>query len=152
MTTINFLSLADTIYPGDLLPVWSTYSSDTRRISINQLGQYYSSNYTFRDSKINTYIAPNNNDTINITTNGGGAWVVIDGNQDIPVLTINFPSITNLKTGEEIIINVGNINILSVILSPNGSNVINFPTTLVNYGYLKYRYNQISNTWYNQFL
>ena len=44
MTSINNLSSTDTIYAGDLLPVWRTNNSDTRKVSLTTLTAYLDAN------------------------------------------------------------------------------------------------------------
>jgi len=44
LTSINNLSSTDTLYPGDLLPVWRVANSDTRKTSIFTLTSYLQTN------------------------------------------------------------------------------------------------------------
>ena len=44
MTSINNLSSTDTIYPGDLFPIWRTANSDTRKVSLFTLTSYLQTN------------------------------------------------------------------------------------------------------------
>jgi hypothetical protein len=44
MTSINNLSSTDTIYAGDLLPVWRTANGDTRKMSLTTLTSYLNTN------------------------------------------------------------------------------------------------------------
>ena len=47
MTDINQLSSADTLTAGDLLPIWRTNNSDTRKTSLTTLQAYLQTNLTF---------------------------------------------------------------------------------------------------------
>ena len=46
MTSINNLSSTDTIYPGDLFPIWRTANSDTRKVSLFTLTDYLETSFT----------------------------------------------------------------------------------------------------------
>lgn len=47
MTDINQLSSADTLTAGDLLPIWRTNNSDTRKTSLTTLASYLQSSSGF---------------------------------------------------------------------------------------------------------
>ena len=52
MTTINQLSSTDSIVGGDLLLVWSTTNSDSRKASVNVLLDYIQDNYVLNSVEI----------------------------------------------------------------------------------------------------
>lgn len=145
---INYPTL-ETITGSELLLVFSTTNSDTRKISISALVSYVITQVNTNMSGYATQYAAPSADSFNIAIN--------DIQRDIhciltPTLlftngAIILPLPSNTLDGQRIMLNTTQA-VTSFVVNGNGSNVVGAPSSLAQYSFFTLKYDKLTSTWY----
>jgi hypothetical protein len=153
MTDINQLSSADTLTAGDLLPIWRTNNSDTRKTSLTTLQAYMQSNLTFptltgQAQFVVQYAAPvATGFTVTLVSTSNNQWLVMSPLATYATGTITFPPLASLTDNQEILIYSTQI-VTALTLSGNGATIAGSPGFITANGALRFKYNALASTWY----
>lgn len=151
MAQINLLTSISKLSAGDLLPVWVSNKSDNFKVAISTVLQYMQNNLVFPSNKAFVQKAfPEDGDTI-VMTDGA------DDNQDIHVLmspsgfgpTVNiiFPPKASLVDKQTFLFTTDATSIGTLEVESNGTNVDSLPSSLGVFGFVKIKYDLVSETW-----
>ncbi len=149
MTTVNELSKANTISAGDLLPVWVGSETDVRRVSITVMARLLKQLMGIPDSiSFNTqYVAPSENFSLTLTSNGINIWLIMTPTVAIAEGTMILPAVSTCLHDQEIIVNCTQ-QITLFTIDGNGSNIVGMPTTLNADDSFRLRFDSVTKTWY----
>ena len=108
MTDINQLSSADTLTAGDLLPIWRTNNSDTRKTSLTALQAYMQSALTFSAGQfVVQYASPSATGfTVALLANTNNQWLILTPLAAYAAGTITFPLLSTVTDNQEVLIGV----------------------------------------------
>lgn len=152
MTTINKLSAADQLSPGDLLALWATNNGDSRKASINLLTQYLQGALTFpaggAPEFVTQYAAPNTAGfNINVQE-GPRTWLILTPSTTLASGTITLPPVASVVAGQEFLINTTQ-QITAITVDGNGAAaVFGTPAALGADAFLRYKYDNVLSAWY----
>ena len=148
MPTINQLSGISQVSGGDLLPVYVSNNGDARKVSINQLLQYFQQTFAAPTVATNLY-TPGTGFNITVPTpTSEQQWMVIQPAGTLATGTITLPLNTGVPNGTEVLITTTQI-ITTFTLALNGATAaFGAPTTLAANAYFRMRFVQSTNSWY----
>ncbi len=145
MTTINKLSAADQISPGDLLALWATNNGDSRKASINLLTQYLQSTLELPGALSTQYAAPSATG-FTVVVESGDTWLLLTPTGTLASGSIILPSSPNDKS--EVSVNCTQ-EITTLNVSAGGTTVTGAPTTLASANeFFTMRYDAVTSAWY----
>jgi len=149
MTAINQLSSTDTLTAGDLLPVWSSANSDTRKASLTVLQEFMQDNLTFSAGQfVVQYAAPSSSGfTVTLLSNTNNQWLIMSPLAAYAAGTITFPLSTSVTDNQEILI-FSTQAVTTLTLAGNGASVVGAPTGINQNGCMRFKYNSLATTWY----
>ena len=147
MADINQLSTA-TLTASDLIPVWSTGNSDTRKASLSALKTFINDDDTVADDKVTEYAAPSATGfTATITDSSASVWLVLTPAAGYAAGTIALPAAANSVEKQEVLVNctqsVGTLTVTS-----SGGTVTGAPSSLSANGFFRMRFEPVTSTWY----
>lgn len=148
--SINQLSASDSVSAGDLLPVWITSNSDTRKVSLSVLLTYINAHLTpVGDGKVTQYSAPALTalTTTIAPADGTSVWLVLTPTAGFAAHTIVLPPVASCKDLQEILVNCTQ-SVTTLTITANGSNVVGAPTTLAANAFFRLRHDALTHTWY----
>src|SRR6476469_7003451 len=108
MSTINQLSSASSLSPGDLVPVYSTDNGDARKASLTLLTTFLKSQLAASNSFINQYAAPTATGftiTVNPVVNGNSVWLIMTPLAGYAAGTITLPEVSTCLNQQELLVN-----------------------------------------------
>jgi len=149
MTDINQLSTADTLTAGDLLPIWRTNNSDTRKTSLTALQSFMQANLTFSAGQfVVQYAAPAATSfTVALLANTNNQWLILTPLAGYAAGTITFPLLSSVADNQEILI-FSTQAVTTLTLSGNGATIVGAPTGISQNGALRFKFNSLASTWY----
>lgn len=148
MSTINQLNTIGTVSGGDLLPIYSTANSDTRKVSLTNFLEWLNEQETVAQSKeITQYAAPLTGATVVMNTSGNNVWLILTPAGTLSALTVLLPLNTTVADKTELWVNCTQI-ITTLTINGNGGAVIGAPTTIAANGYFHLKFDQVMQTWY----
>jgi len=153
MSQINKLSAVDEVTGSDLLAIWQSANSDTRKASINQLLTFMQANITFpaagKAEYTKQYNAPNATGfNVQVTDTGDNTWLILTPDAGYAAGTITLPALANLADDQEILIfTTQQVTTLTIAL--NGASAIKGePNALGADDHLKLKYDALNKIWY----
>jgi hypothetical protein len=149
MTDINQLSSTDTLTAGDLLPIWRSNNSDTRKTSLTALQAYMQSSLTFSAGQfVVQYAAPAATGfTVALLANTNNQWLILTPLAGYATGTITFPLLSSLTDNQEILI-FSTQAVTTLTLSGNGASIVGAPAGIVQNGAMRFKFNSLASTWY----
>jgi len=152
MTDINQLSTADTLTAGDLLPIWRTNNSDTRKTSLTALTTYMQSALTFASAGqsqfVVQYAAPvATGFTVTLVSTSDNQWLIMSPLATYATGTITFPPVADLADNQEILIYSTQI-VTALTINGNGATIAASPGFITAGGSLRFKYNALASSWY----
>ena len=152
MATINNYPTATDPQGGDLLPLWSTPNSDTRKLSLSALTAFMEANLNL-DSKKDTFTTQYSSPNIEafnviITDSSANIWTPITPTGAFTDMTITLPSIANAVDKQEVLVNCTQV-ITTLTIGANGATaVIGAPVALTANQSFRLKYDKPFLTWY----
>jgi hypothetical protein len=148
MPTINQLSGISQVSGGDLLPVYVSNNGDARKVSINQLLQYFQQTFAAPTVATNLY-TPGTGFNITVPTpTNEQQWMVIQPAGTLAAGTVTLPLNTGVPDGTQVLVTTTQI-ITSFTLALNGAAAaFGAPTTLAANAFFTMRFYQATNSWY----
>ena len=148
MPTINQLAGLTQVSGGDQLPIYVPNNGDARKVSVNQLLQYFQTTFAAPTVATNLY-TPGTGFNVTVPTPvSEQQWMVIQPAGTLAAGTINLPLNTGTPDGTQVLVTTTQI-ITSFTLALNGaSNAFGAPTTLAANAFFTVRFYQATNSWY----
>lgn len=148
MPTINQLSGLSQVSGGDLLPVYVQNNGDARKVSINQLLQYFQTTFAAPTVSTNLY-TPGTGFNVTVPTPvSEQQWMILQPAGTLATGTITLPLNTTSPDGTEVLITTTQI-ITTFTLALNGASAaFGAPTTLAANAFFRVRFYQATNSWY----
>lgn len=147
MTDINQLSTA-TLVSSDLIPVWSTGNSDTRKATLAAVKAFINDGDTVSDDKVTQYAAPNATGfTATITDSSASVWLILTPGGSYAAGTIVLPSAANSVEKQEVLVNCTQ-SVASLSVTSSGGTVTGAPSSLSANGFFRMRFEPVTSTWY----
>jgi hypothetical protein len=149
MTNINQLSSASSVTAGDLLPLWSSANSDTRKASVTLLQEYMQDNLTFTAGEfVVQYSAPAATGfSVALLANTNNQWLILTPLAAYAAGTITFPLSSAIADNQEILI-FSTQAVTTLTLAGNGATIVGAATGISQNGAVRFKYNLLANTWY----
>jgi hypothetical protein len=152
MADINQLSSTDTLTAGDLLPVWKSNNSDTRKTSLTTLTTYLQSALTFASAGVSQFVvqyaAPvATGFTVTLVSTSNNQWLIMSPLATYATGTITFPPIASCVDNQEILIYSTQI-VTALTLSGNGATIAGSPGFIAAGGSLRFKYTALASSWY----
>ncbi len=148
MPTINQLSGLSQVSGGDLLPVYVPNNGDARKVSINQLLEYFQTSFAAPTVATNLY-TPGTGFNVTVPTPiSEQQWMILQPAGTLATGTITLPLNTGVPDGTEVLITTTQI-ITAFTLAPNGASAaFGAPTTLAANAFFRVRFYKSTNSWY----
>lgn len=149
-TKISELTSVDSLAAGDLLVVWDSSNSDSRKVSITTLQQWIADNETtsYVAKPQTQYSAPSGDTTVAITDNGSNTHLILTPTTTISALTITLPALANLTDKQTVTVNSTQA-VTTLTIGANGAtDVIGEPASLSANDYFTLKYDSQSKNWY----
>lgn len=150
MSTINKNSSITPVL-SDLIAVWQSSNSDTRRTSFNELLTLFQDNLDLSDDTeaATQYYAPNlTGFDVAINDNDTDTHLILTPTMTLAEGSITLPAKINLRDKQVITVNT-TAEVTSFVINLNGSTaVFGAPTTLTANSYFTLKYDVILSTWY----
>lgn len=149
MPTINQLAGLSQVSGGDQLPIYVPNNGDARKVSVNQLLQYFQQTFAAPTVATNLY-TPGTGFNITVPTpTSEQQWMLLQPASALASGTITLPLNTGVPDGTQILITTTQ-QILSFTLALNGAAAgFGFPSSLDSGAGITVRYYQATNSWYN---
>lgn len=152
MATINNYSTLTNPQGGDLLAVFSSNNSDTRKFSLSALTTYLNTALdlsTKKDAFTTQYSAPNAEAfNVAITDGSDNIWAIITPTGGFTDMTITLPATANAVDKQEVVINCTQA-ITTLTIAGNGADAVTgAPSGLSANDFFKLKYDKPFNTWY----
>lgn len=148
MSSINQLTSQTSLSASDLVAIWSSGNSDTRRVSLYALAAFLQDILTAGGGMITQYAAPNVSGysvTIAPPTNGATMWLLLIPNAAYAALTVTMPAV--VVHGQEVLI-TSTQAVTTLTLNGNGRGVVGAPTTLAANAFFRLRFDGVLSNWY----
>lgn len=148
MPTINQLAGLSQVSGGDQLPIYVPNNGDARKVSVNQLLQYFQTTFAAPTVATNLY-TPGTGFNVTVPTPvSEQQWMIIQPAGTLAAGTITLPLNTGTPDGTQVLVTTTQI-ITSFTLALNGaSNAFGAPTTLAANAFFTVRFYQATNSWY----
>ena len=148
MPTINQLAGLTQVSGGDQLPIYVPNNGDARKVSVNQLLQYFQTTFAAPTVATNLY-TPGTGFNVTVPTPvSEQQWMVIQPAGTLAVGTITLPLNTGTPDGTQVLVTTTQI-ITSFTLALNGAAAaFGAPTTLAANAFFTVRFYQATNSWY----
>lgn len=148
MPTINQLAGLSQVSGGDQLPIYVPNNGDARKVSVNQLLQYFQQTFAAPTVATNLY-TPGTGFNITVPTpTSEQQWMVIQPAGTLAAGTITLPLNTGTPDGTQVLVTTTQI-ITSFTLAVNGAAAaFGAPTTLAANAFFTMRFYQATNSWY----
>lgn len=148
MPLINQLAGISQVSGGDQLPIYVPNNGDARKVSVNQLLQYFQTTFAAPTVATNLY-TPGTGFNITVPTPvSEQQWMVIQPAGTLAAGTITLPLNTGTPDGTQVLVTTTQI-ITSFTLALNGAaSAFGAPTTLAANAFFTMRFYQATNSWY----
>ena len=148
MPTINQLAGLTQVSGGDQLPIYVPNNGDARKVSVNQLLQYFQTTFAAPTVATNLY-TPGTGFNVTVPTPvSEQQWMVIQPAGTLAAGTITLPLNTGTPDGTQVLVTTTQI-ITSFTLALNGAAAaFGAPTTLAANAFFTVRFYQATNSWY----
>ena len=148
MPTINQLAGLTQVSGGDQLPIYVPNNGDARKVSVNQLLQYFQTTFAAPTVATNLY-TPGTGFNVTVPTPvSEQQWMVIQPAGTLADGTITLPLNTGTPDGTQVLVTTTQI-ITSFTLALNGAAAaFGAPTTLAANAFFTVRFYQATNSWY----
>ena len=148
MPTINQLAGLSQVSGGDQLPIYVPNNGDARKVSVNQLLQYFQTTFAAPTVATNLY-TPGTGFNVTVPTPvSEQQWMVIQPAGILAAGTITLPLNTGTPDGTQVLVTTTQI-ITSFTLALNGAAAaFGAPTTLASNSFFTMRFYQATNSWY----
>jgi hypothetical protein len=148
MPTINQLAGISQVSGGDQLPIYVPNNGDARKVSVNQLLQYFQTTFAAPTVATNLY-TPGTGFNITVPTPvSEQQWMVIQPAGTLAAGTITLPLNTGTPDGTQVLVTSTQI-ITSFTLALNGAAAaFGAPTTMAANAFFTVRFYQATNSWY----
>lgn len=148
MPTISQLSTVTTVAGGDLLPVYSSSDSDTRKVSLTNLKTFINEDVVATDDKVVQFSAPSATGfTVTIKDGSDSIWLVLTPAATYAAGTITLPAVANCANKQEILVNTTQI-ITALTVAGNGATVAGAPTTMAANAFFRLKFESVLSKWY----
>ncbi|MGD2065744.1 MAG: hypothetical protein PVI43_01060 [Candidatus Bathyarchaeota archaeon] len=152
MPSINQYSTLSDPSGSDLLPVYSSGNSDTRKLSLSALAAYVLAQQTAASGKqefTTQYAAPSSTGfTVNITDGSDNIWLILTPTGTLATGTITLPALAKVSDKQEVLVNTTQ-EVTSFTVDGNGAvAVTGEPTTLSANDFFRLKYDGTVQTWY----
>jgi len=152
MADINQFSTLSSPSGGDLLAVFSTSNSDTRKLSLSALTTYVlaqQATATGKQEFITQYAAPSATGfNVNITNGSDNYWLILTPTAGFAEGTITLPAIANVVNKQEVLVNCTQ-QVTTLTIDGNGAvGVTGAPSSLGADDFFKLKYDETLGTWY----
>ena len=153
MPSINQYSTLSDPSGSDLLPVYSSGNSDTRKLSLSSIAAYVlaqqTATSTGKQEFTTQYAAPSSTGfTVNITDGGDNIWLILTPTGTLATGTITLPALANVSDKQEVLVNTTQ-EVTSLTVDGNGAvAVTGEPTTLSANDFFRLKYDETVQTWY----
>jgi hypothetical protein len=149
MPTINQLAGLSQVSGGDQLPIYVPNNGDTRKVSVNQLLQYFQQTFAAPTVATNLY-TPGTGFNITVPTPvSEQQWMLIQPASTLATGTVTLPLNTGVPDGTQVLITTTQ-EITAFTLALNGAAAgFAFPPSLAAGAGFTVRYYQATNSWYN---
>lgn len=147
MTDINQLSAQDSLSSGDLVPIWSSQNSDTRRVSLYALAVFLQDILTAGGGMVTQYAAPNASGfsiTVSPPVDGATVWLLLTPDAGYAALTIVMPAAVH---GQEVLITTTQ-PVTTLTLNGDGHAIVGAPTTMDANAFFRLRFDVVLDSWY----
>lgn len=147
---ISNLSSTDTLSASDLLAVWASGNSDTRKASLSTLLAFLQENLTSPGDDMTQYAAPNATGfsvSISPIVNGQNVYLLLTPNAGYAAGTIVLPPVANCVDGQTFLMNTTQA-VTALTINGNDATVVGGPTTLAANAFFKLRFDGIFKNWY----
>lgn len=148
MPTINQLAGLSQISGGDQLPIYVPNNGDARKVSVNQLLQYFQTTFAAPTVATNLYTPGTGFNVTVPTPTSEQQWMVIQPAGTLATGTITLPLNTGTPDGTEVLITTTQ-QITAFTLAANGAaNLYGVPSALAAQDFFRVRFYQATNSWY----
>lgn len=148
MPTINQLAGLSQVSGGDQLPIYVPNNGDARKVSVNQLLQYFQTTFAAPTVATNLY-TPGTGFNVTVPTPvSEQQWMIIQPAGTLAAGTITLPLNTGTPDGTQVLVTTTQI-ITAFTLALNGAAAaFGAPTTLAANAFFTVRFYQATNSWY----
>jgi hypothetical protein len=151
MTDIYGLTSLDQLSVGDLIPIWSSDSSDTRRVSISSLVNFMVAQIAVNSGFRTQYAAPNASGfvvAIAPPVNGTPTFLLLTPTGALANGVITLPLLANCIDGQEVLVACTQA-IAALTVNGNGALAVNgAPAALAANSFFRLRFDLIAKSWY----
>jgi hypothetical protein len=148
MPTINQLAGLSQVSGGDQLPIYVPNNGDARKVSVNQLLQYFQTTFASPTVAVNLFTPGTGFNVAVPTPVGEQQWIVIQPAGTLAAGTITLPLNTGTPDGTEVLVTTTQ-QITAFTLAANGAaNLYGAPATLAAQDFFRVRFYQATNSWY----
>lgn len=148
---ISNLSSTDTLSASDLLAVWASGNSDTRKASLSTLLTFLQENLTAPGDDMTQYAAPNASGFsvgIDPLTDGQNVYLLLTPTGAFAAGTIVLPAVAECVDGQQVLVSTTQA-VTTLTVSGNGATAVNgAPTTLAANAFFRLRFDGIFKSWY----
>lgn len=150
MTTIIKLNSVDSVNDGDLLPIYSTQNSDTRKASLSVLSEYFQEKLT--SGKFQTqYAAPSANGfsiIVQPAVNGADVHVLITPTSALSGGVITLPD-SNSAIDKQSILITTTFGLSGLTFIASGSLINGSTSIIAENNAVEFTYDKLTNSWYS---
>ena len=149
MPTINQLAGLSQVSGGDQLPIYVPNNGDARKVSVNQLLQYFQQTFAAPTVATNLY-TPGTGFNITVPTPvSEQQWMLLQPASTLATGTVTLPLNTGVPDGTQVLITTTQ-EITAFTLALNGAAAgFGFPSSIPAGAAFNVRYYQATNSWYN---
>jgi hypothetical protein len=146
---INELTSMSDPANADLLAVWDTDNSTTKKVSISALAATILAGAVATDDKTTQYSAPSASPfTVAVTDSSASIWLVLTPTGTLALGTITLPAVANAVDRQEVLVNTTQ-EVTGLTVAGNGATAVTgAPTTLAANAFFRMRYEAVTKTWY----
>jgi len=151
MTDIYSLSSEDQLSVGDLIPIWSSNASDTRRVSLSALVNFLLAQIAASSGFRTQYAAPSSTGfavTIAPPVNGTPTFLLLTPTGALAAGAIALPLVGNCIDGQEVLVACTQPVAALTIVGSGATSVNGAPATLDANSFFRLRFDLIAKSWY----
>ena len=148
MPTINQLPSLSQVSGGDQLPIYVPNNGDARKVSINQLLQYFQQSFAAPTVSTNLYVLATGFNITVPTPVSEQQWMLLQPAGLLAAGTITLPLNTGVPDGTQLLV-TSTQTITALTIGLNGAAAeFGAPTTISAGGFFTLRFYQATNSWY----
>lgn len=149
MTTISKLNSADSVSDGDLLPIYSTPNSDTRKASLSLLATYFQNKLAAGKAQTQ-YAAPSASGfsiIVQPAVNGADVHVLVTPTGVLSGGMITLPA-NNVAVDKQAVLITTTAALTGLTFAASGSSINGAPSMLGASCAIEFAYDKLTNAWY----